>query len=68
MPPKSERFEMRMDGDMLAAIDRWRKNMGDISRAEANRMLVRIGLVDRDVTLREMATATASTRKSKKRR
>lgn len=57
MPPKTERFEMRMDGDMLAAIDRWRKNMGDMPRAEAIRMLVKMGLVARDVTFADIARA-----------
>jgi metal-responsive CopG/Arc/MetJ family transcriptional regulator len=67
MPPKTERFEMRMDGDMLAAIDRWRKNMGDMGRAEAIRTLVRMGLVAKDVTLWEIASALESPKKRKKR-
>lgn len=57
MPPKSDRFEMRMDGEMLAAIDRWRKSMGDMPRAEAIRTLVKMGLVSKDVTFRDLARA-----------
>jgi uncharacterized protein len=68
MPPKTERFEMRMDADMLAAIDRWRKNMGDMPRSEAIRTLVRIGLVAKDVTFADIAAATDRPSKPKKRR
>lgn len=43
---KSERFEMRVDEEILARVDRWRGKQDDLpSRAEAMRRLVEIGLV-----------------------
>lgn len=68
MPPKTERFEMRIDTEILAAIDRWRKSMGDMPRAEAIRTLVRIGLVAKDVTFTDIAAATEPAKKPKKHR
>lgn len=66
MPPKTERFEMRMDGELLAEIDSWRKKW-DVSRAEAIRMLVKIGLLGQDhVSLGDLAEFGQS--KSKKAR
>lgn len=45
MAPKSERFEMRMDEDVLARVDKWRGQRDDVpSRAEAMRRLVELGL------------------------
>ena len=45
MAPKTERFEMRLDVEMLDQIDEWRRKQGDIpSRAEAIRRLVELGL------------------------
>jgi len=45
MAQKSERFEMRMDEDILARVDRWRSSQTDLpSRAEAMRRLVEVGL------------------------
>ena len=46
MPPlKSERFELRLDGDILTRIDNWRSRQGDMpTRAEAMRRLVETGL------------------------
>jgi len=42
---KTERFEMRMDEDILDRIDRWRSIQDDLpSRAEATRRLVELGL------------------------
>lgn len=70
MPPKTERFEMRMDGDMLAAIDRWRADMGDMPRAEAIRTLIKMGLVTHakgGVTLRDIATALDPPKPKKRR-
>jgi len=41
MPPKTERFEMRLDADTLKRIDEWRRFEPDLpSRAEAIRRLV----------------------------
>jgi hypothetical protein len=60
MPPKTERFEMRWESDMLTAIDRWRKKMG-MPRAEAIRTLIKIGLVARDVSLFDIAGALGKT-------
>ncbi|HEY4395012.1 MAG TPA: YfbU family protein [Polyangia bacterium] len=41
----SERFEMRVDEDILEKLDRWRREQDDLpSRAEAMRRLVEIGL------------------------
>ncbi|HXE23090.1 MAG TPA: YfbU family protein [Rhodoferax sp.] len=45
MNPKSERFEMRVDEEVLASVDAWRSEQGDLpSRAEAIRRLVELGL------------------------
>lgn len=45
MLPKSERFEMRLDEDTLARVDRWRGEQPELpSRAEAMRRLVEGGL------------------------
>jgi uncharacterized protein YfbU (UPF0304 family) len=42
---KTERFEMRMDEDILQRIDRWRADQDDLpSRAEASRRLIELGL------------------------
>src|SRR5438046_5400629 len=41
----TERFEMRLDEELLAQVDRWRAKRGDVpSRSEAMRRLVEIGL------------------------
>jgi hypothetical protein len=40
-----ERFEMRLDEQILASVDRWRADQGDVpSRAEAIRRLIEIGI------------------------
>ena len=46
MPPlKTERFEMRLDEDILTRIDHWRSQQSDVpARAEAMRRLVETGL------------------------
>ena len=45
MPPKTERFEMRLDPETLKKVDNWRSNQPDLpSRAEAVRRLMEIGL------------------------
>lgn len=45
MVPKTERFELRVDDEILQSIDRWRATMpGMPSRAEAVRRLLQIGL------------------------
>lgn len=45
MAPKSERFEMRLDEDILGRVDDWREKQGDeLSRAEAMRRLIELGL------------------------
>jgi uncharacterized protein YfbU (UPF0304 family) len=46
MPPKSERFELRLDEEQLARIDEWAQEQGDdgLSRAAAIRELIDIGL------------------------
>ncbi len=45
MGPMSERFEMRVDEDILAKVDKWRGDQDDVpSRAEAMRRLVELGL------------------------
>jgi uncharacterized protein len=41
--PKTERFEMRLDEEVIAAVDRWRAQRGS-SRAEAVRQLIDVGL------------------------
>lgn len=44
-PPKTERFELRLDQETLAAVDSWRKNQSDLpSRSEAVRRLIETGL------------------------
>lgn len=46
MATKTERFEMRMDEEILERIDRWRAGQDDVpSRAEATRRLIELGLV-----------------------
>lgn len=46
MTPKSERFEMRLDEDIIARVDKWRAKQDDVpSRAEAMRRLVELGLM-----------------------
>lgn len=45
MPPKSERFEMRVDEEILERVDNWRSEQPGVpSRAEAMRRLVEVGL------------------------
>jgi len=46
MPPKSERFELRLDEEQLARVDEWaREQEGDtLSRAAAIRELIDLGL------------------------
>jgi uncharacterized protein YfbU (UPF0304 family) len=45
MVPKTERFEMRVDEDIIARVDTWRAEQPDsLSRAEAIRRLVEAGL------------------------
>lgn len=45
MPPKTERFEMRLEEETLARVDHWRSKQDDFpSRAEAMRRLVELGL------------------------
>ncbi|MFM0381580.1 YfbU family protein [Paraburkholderia strydomiana] len=47
MPPKSERFELRLDEEQLARVDAWAKDQGDdggLSRAAAIRELIDLGL------------------------
>lgn len=45
MAIKTERFEMRLDEDILARVDRWRADRTDVpSRAEAMRRLIELGL------------------------
>jgi uncharacterized protein len=46
MPPKSERFELRLDEEQLARVDEWAREQGDdgLSRAAAIRKLIDIGL------------------------
>lgn len=45
MPPKSERFELRLDEEQLARVDAWAAQSGDdLSRAAAIRKLIDIGL------------------------
>ena len=44
-PPKTERFEMRLDENILTRIDHWRSQQSDVpARAEAVRRLVETGL------------------------
>lgn len=45
MPPKTERFEMRLELEMIERIDNWRRKQSDLpTRAEAIRRLVDFGL------------------------
>ncbi len=45
MAPKNERFEMRVDEDLLARIDGWRAQQPDVpARTEAVRRLIEVGL------------------------
>ena len=45
MPPKTERFEMRLELEMIELIDDWRRRQSDLpTRAEAMRRLVERGL------------------------
>lgn len=45
MAPMTERFEMRLDEDILGRVDEWREEQDDVpSRAEAMRRLVEVGL------------------------
>jgi uncharacterized protein YfbU (UPF0304 family) len=45
MTPKAERFEMRLDEDLLVRVDEWRAQQGSfVSRAEAIRRLVQQSL------------------------
>lgn len=49
MPPKSERFEMRLDQSVLDRVDAWRSRQTDLpSRAEAIRRLIEDGLEEPD--------------------
>ena len=45
---QSKRFEIRMSGVLLKAIDEWRRRQSDLpSRSEAMRRLIEAGLVAR---------------------
>lgn len=45
---KTERFEMRLDEEIISRVDKWRSEQPDIpSRAEAMRRLVETGLAER---------------------
>lgn len=45
MAPKNERFELRLDEELLERVDNWRVDQSDIpSRAEAMRRLMEVGL------------------------
>jgi hypothetical protein len=49
MADKAERFELRVEKQMLECIDEWRSNQIDLpSRAEAMRRLATLGLVERN--------------------
>ncbi len=49
MPPKTERFEMRLDQSILDRVDAWRSRQADLpSRAEAIRRLIEDGLEEPD--------------------
>lgn len=51
MQAKTERFEMRLDQDMIDQLDKWRSDQGDVpSRAEAARRLIEAGLEQRAET------------------
>ncbi len=59
MVPKSERFEMRLDPDLLARVDQWSATQPDVpSRAQAMRRLIEMGLQKTSV-----ATAPTNTEK-----
>jgi len=46
MGPMSERFEMRVDEEIISRVDKWREKQADVpSRAEAMRRLVEVGLM-----------------------
>ena len=46
MPPKTDRFEMRVEPELLQRIDEWRKEQPDEpSRAQAIRRLAHLGLM-----------------------
>lgn len=48
VPPKSERFEFRLNTETLDRIDEWRRAQPDLpSRSEAARGLIDIGLAGR---------------------
>jgi len=56
MMAMNERFEMRLDPRILASVDEWRGQQGDLpSRAEAVRRLIEVGLSRREkkVSLRD---------------
>lgn len=56
MAPKSERFEMRLDEEILGRVDEWRSEQSDLpSRAEAMRRLIEQGLA------RQKSTAVSLT-------
>ncbi|SOC27930.1 YfbU family protein [Thalassospira xiamenensis] len=44
MPPKTERFEMRLDPTLMSRLDQWSAENGGVSRAEAARELILHGL------------------------
>ncbi|CDX20091.1 hypothetical protein MPLB_1820011 [Mesorhizobium sp. ORS 3324] len=45
---KTERFELRLTGDLLARVDEWRRNQPDLpTRSEAFRRLVEAGLASK---------------------
>ncbi len=45
MSPEFVRFEMRIDPETLSRVDEWRRKQADLlSRAEAIRRLVELGL------------------------
>lgn len=45
MPPKTERFEMRLELEMIERIDNWRRQQSDLpTRAEAIRRLIETSL------------------------
>ncbi|MBC7768707.1 MAG: YfbU family protein [Phycisphaerales bacterium] len=46
MAPLSERFEMRLDEDLVKRLDKWRAERSELpSRSEAARALIEIGLI-----------------------
>lgn len=49
MVPKTERFEMRLDEEVLRRVDEWRGTQPDLpSRSESMRRLIEVGLARRD--------------------